>query len=164
MNAPLAKFNGQKKITVSTDGTYTYKGVIKNSSGSNTCSINVNLDKTVPKSNGNTGGSTSWSKIVSKTVGVNCSDDTSCCTQTNFTIEVTNECKTKSITITIKDNADNTDNTTDCTSTYNIYLDRTTPVFKKEHKYVTKYNTSGPNEWGKLLERQFIWIIYCKHW
>ena len=120
-----------------------------NAGNTNSCTnkYNIRIDRTPPTCGSPTGGSTKWSHADSRKVGVECEDGLSKCSKDKFTKSVTDEAKTKSVTIKIKDNAKNE---TDCKNTYNIYLDRTAPTIydgsgDKYAAYNSHYNV---NEWG----------------
>ena len=82
------------------------------------------IDKTNPVCGSQTGGRSSWGN-TNVSVGVNCSDDHSGCTQTNYSKELSGEGQTESVSFTITDNVGNT---TTCTNTYNKYIDKTNPT------------------------------------
>ena len=96
----------------------------------NNCTTSCNskfiakLDRTPPTCGSKSGESTTWSNGASRTVSIGCVDSGSGCTQSSYSQTVTDEVKTKRLTLTIKDNLGYT---TPCTNDYNIYLDRTKP-------------------------------------
>ena len=130
-----------------TNGTtkFKYRACSSDGCSSYTSEYTIKIDKKPPKCGDKTGGSTSWSKAKERTVGIKCTDEGgSDCTKSKFTKDVTKECKTKEVSITIKDNAGNTK---DCSKTYNIYLDRTPPKYLDKKQNTTSKSTSGINEW-----------------
>lgn len=113
--------------THSTDRTSTtWSGIVRDKAGNTgSCSsASFKFDKTQPVCGSQTGGRSSWGN-TNVSVGVNCSDVTSGCTQTNYTKELTGEGQTESVSIVIKDKAGNTRT---CTNTYNKYIDKTAPT------------------------------------
>ena len=102
-----------------------------------TSEYTVKVDTAAPTCGKKSGGSTTWSKAKSRSVGVGCSDGGSGCESSSFTTSVTKECKTSDVSITIKDKVGNT---ATCKNNYNIYLDRTAPE-------VVKYKTKVKSGW-----------------
>ena len=124
---------------------FKYRACSNSGCSSYTSEYTIKIDKKPPKCGDKTGGSTNWSDAKSRSVGIKCTDEGgSDCTKTKFTKDVTKECKTKEVSITIKDNAGNTK---DCSKTYNIYLDRTPPKYLDKKQNTTSKSTSGINEW-----------------
>ena len=116
----------QRYRNVNAEGksTVTYQVCDKLDNCTTNCSgFNVNIDRTPPTCGDMTGSSTSWINTT-RTVGVKCKDSGSGCTQDVFKKDITDEVKTKKVTIQIKDNVGLTAN---CTNTYNIYIDKTKP-------------------------------------
>ena len=88
-------------------------------------SLILKIDLTEPSCGTVSGGSTTWQNIASRTCSMGCSDAMSGCPNSTFPSTVTDECKTKSISFTVKDTAGNAK---DCTGTCNVYIDRTPPT------------------------------------
>ena len=135
--------NKKTSVTVSASGTTTYYGYVKTNSGSYTCSYTVKIDKKDPSCGSFSGGSTTWSNADYRTIKVGCKDSLSGCQKSKFSSAVTNEVKTKVVSITIKDKADNP---ATCKEKRNIYLDRTKPVYVGKSQKVS-YSGNGFNWW-----------------
>ena len=101
---------------------------------------NIYLDRTAPTCGDAVGGSTKWSKAASRSVGRKCTDGLSGCSSPQ-NVAVTDEVKTKSVKVTVKDNAGNTK---ECPAhTYNIYLDRTAPKLASYHSKKSNKSKNG---------------------
>ena len=83
----------------------------------------IHMDTEAPSCGEFTGGSTTWTN-GNRVISVGCKDGLSDCTQSSFSQKFTSDAKTATSTITIRDNAGNTNT---CSSTQNIYIDKTAP-------------------------------------
>ena len=112
--------NTIKTTTISKDGKYTYYGYVSNESGHNTCSININFDKTPPRCGNASGTSTTWTRN-NRTIRQACTDATSKCEKASYDKTYTKNTKTDKIII-----RDKAGNTAPCT--YNVYVDKSAPT------------------------------------
>ena len=121
----ISSFNIDK-TSITSDGNTKITGTVKDKAGrSNTCSINVYIDKTKPTCT-SSGESTTWTS-GDRTITSGCSDTMSNCKTGNIPLTFTTT--TKTATIGQYDIEDNAGNKTTCPSrNVNVYVDKNAPI------------------------------------